>query len=300
MALLKKRICVYFVGKFKGTDAQGTSYAPGFSPAAVMGTLFNAVSSFRDSGLQKTGWASMSWMGLLPSWQVEAISFLNKLLAGHQPLDRILEGKLQEDAHVPAETVLLSDAMLQSPYLDLASLLQAKKDEEVTHSQASAAEAQATEQTTARAVESASEPVLEPAPEAEILAVPAELQDETMPDAAKPSLDRLACFPVLHVPETIVSVLEKHSGDHFVQCLEWADVRIKSFLDIQIKAAKPGLRDQLAGLKHGPTLYIYDVKCRVRKASEGILLQPFKRPVPADHHAWKRILQALWAEPSTS
>ena len=78
-------------------------------------------------------------------------------------------------------------------------------------------------------------------------------------------------------------------------------MRVRSFLNVRVKPTG-GWQEMREELKRacdsmGSTMFMHDTKLRLRNATDGILFQPFKRPVPLNLGHFKKFVHALWSDP---
>ncbi|CAE7283149.1 unnamed protein product [Symbiodinium sp. CCMP2592] len=292
IALLKKRVATFCINKFAGEDKGDVTYEPHRAPSQVLSAIFSSFSAVRSSGIMESSTASSSlgWLGLLPAYQIDVIMFLAKVLRGHASLDEIFDHCVTQDKIVPAETALVCEKMLKSGLFDLSGLLESKKESEL------------------KAPPDAPEPPKVEEKDSEKDEKPEEPDKETIlaggceeaPKSEPPRVNRVSWFSKLHIPQVIISVLEKHSDLYFEQVIEWAEIRVRAFMNLEVKeTAVPALKEQLARIKGGLScLFIMDVKSRLRLPSDGILLRPFRRPVPLNQSSFRKVLHALWNDPA--
>ena len=302
IALLKKRVATFCISKFKGVDLEGEVYEPNRAPSQVLSSIFSSIAAVNSSGVlgMLSSSSSLGWLGRLPAYQVEVIMFLSKVFRGHASLGQIFDDCVTQDKVVAAETALACEKMVKSGMFDLSALLELKKESE-SQAATEASEPQKVSQDAAAEAQTNDEKPEEP-DNATIMADGCEGDHADAPKQVHepPPLDRLSFFSKMSIPQVIVSVLEKHSDLYFEQVLEWAQVRARAFMAIEVKATTgQGLKDQLAQIKgDSPCLFIMDVKSRLRLPLDGILERPFKRPVPLNSAAYRKLLHALWNDPS--
>ena len=294
VALLKRRIATYCINKFKSKDEDGVVYEENRSPSKVL-QLFNTMAGFRDSKLHdSSARASLSWLGRLPSFQVDIIAFLGKMLRGHALLDSFLDKCVAKDALMPAETTLSDPDLAKGNLIDVQSLLALKKEFE----------------TLAQPVPVAEVPKEVPQPTSEAPPQPSEA-DEEMPandtqaepeDVVEPQrLDRLKWFSKLCIPDMVISVLEKHD-DSYYEIVDWVHMRVRAFLKLEVKGMHAkNLKEQLLAVKSqagGPCLVVLDVKARLRMPADDILHRPFRRAVPLEQSSFRKMCHAIWNDTS--
>ena len=299
-ALVKRRLTNLFATKLKGKDVKGGTYQPGYAPSQVFSTIFSSMAAFRATKLHETAYTSLSWVSQLPAWQVEVLQFGAKLLRGSPAVDAQLDQVLATDPLIPAEALFQSDLWQEGKLFDFRDMLEQRK----------------------AAMQPAPEPepkVQEPEPIKEVQETEAKNQDTSEEPEAMPQImadveedeaghkcvpqkvDRLASFNLLELPTDVVSVLQGGDDNYFEQVLDWARVRVNTFVDLEVKARNStGRRQQVKELyeRHGgtPFFIIYDVKCRLH-LKDDLISHPWKRPTPLNSNDFKYWLSAFWLDP---
>ena len=294
-ALLKRRIMTYLVGKFRGKDEETVDYTPGREPSKVL-QIFSTMEAFRSSLLSSHSTASLPWLAKLPNWQLDVLSFLTKMLRSNPTVDEALDVVLQKDLQISPEMALQSEALAKAELLDLQAVLAAKAEAEM-----------------AKAPEPVPVPAEEPAAPESPRKVEADEQDESQlvipsteqGESDMPSAPVAPCrqrhFGLLAIPEVVRDVLHKRPVEYYEEAVEWAKMRVRSFLNVRLKTSG-GWEEMRAEVKgacenFGSTMFVYDTKLRLRNATDGILFQPFKRPVPLSLANFKKFVHALWSDP---
>ena len=129
-ALLKRRIMTYLVGKFRGTDEETVDYTPGREPSKVL-QIFSTLEAFRSSDLSSDSTASLPWLAKLPSWQLDVLTFLTKMLRPNPSIEEALDVVMQKDLQISPEVALQSDAFTKTKALDLEAVLATKAEAEM-------------------------------------------------------------------------------------------------------------------------------------------------------------------------
>ena len=291
-ALLKRRIMTYLVGKFRGTDEETVDYTPGREPSKVL-QIFSTLEAFRSSDLSSDSTASLPWLAKLPSWQLDVLTFLTKMLRPNPSIEEALDVVMQKDLQISPEVALQSDAFTKTKALDLEAVLATKAEAEMPK---------------APEPVPAEEPA-EPPPavqdgekedESQLVIPPTEQGESDMPSAPVAPC-RLRHFGLLAIPEIVRDVLHKHSVEYYEEAVEWAKMRVRSFLNVRVKPTG-GWQEMREELKRacdsmGSTMFMHDTKLRLRNATDGILFQPVKRPVPLTLGHFKKFVHALWSDP---
>ena len=238
-------------------------------------------------------------MSQLPAWQVEALQFGAKLLRGSPAVDKQLDLVLAMDPLIPAESMFQSESWQKAKLFDFKDVLEQRR----------------------AALQPAPEPkVQEPVPIEEVKPVEpknpdaseepeampqimadVESDDEQRRQCVPQKIDRLASFNLLEIPTDVISTLQGGEDSYFEQVLDWARVRVNTFVDFEVKArTAAGKRQQVKELyeRHGgtPFFIVYDVKCRLH-VKDDLVSYPWKRPTPLNLTDFKQWLSAFWLDP---
>ena len=159
------------------------------------------------------GGERLSWIAELPSFWVEGLHFLLKLLKGqHSGLDEVLDSQLQKDALVQAEAVYMSGPFKILGLLDVMGMIEEHRK----------LLAPKPAETAAQAVEPTAPPATgeeKAEPEEEMPHVEAA---EPMPAAV---LDRKSFFPDMILHPVVLDVLNRVDEEKFHQLFDWASLR---------------------------------------------------------------------------
>ena len=72
---------------------------------------------------------------------------------------------------------------------------------------------------------------------------------------------------------------------------------------LEMKVKETDVRAQLASIvaanPASSYMYIFDVKARLRDLKDDLVANPFKRPVPLDLAAFKKVMHSLFHDPSS-
>lgn len=302
-ALLKRRITNLLTARLRGTDLPDEKYMAGYAPSQVFGTIFCSIAAFRASQLHETTYMALPWVSQLPSWQADAVQFAAKLLRGSNAVDKKLDEALAMDPLIPAETLFQSPQWQTAQLFDFKDILDQRK---------AAMEPPAPKLEAPKQEEP--EPAKpDPAPPVDTVDNPhepeamphvmAEVPEEEVPSGPAP-VDRLSFFSMLDIPSDIASTLQGGDDCYFEQVLDWARVKVNTFVELEIKSpTAQGKRNQVAALysrNGGTSLFIiYDVKCRLH-IKDDLLVNPWRRPTPLNAAEFKQWLSAFWLDPKVT
>ncbi|CAE7513458.1 unnamed protein product [Symbiodinium necroappetens] len=241
---------------------------------------------------------AVPWVSQLPSWQVDAVQFAAKMLRGSNAVDMKLDEALALDPLIPAETLFQSQQWQTALLFDFNEILDQRKT-------AMEPPAPVPKQEEPEPAKPDPAPPVEPPvdtphePEA-MPHVMAEVPEEEVPSGPA-ALDRLKFFSLLDIPSDIASTLQGGDDHYFEQVLDWARVKVNTFVEMEIKSpTAQGKRNQVEALykRNGGTSFfiVYDVKCRLH-IKDDLLVNPWRRPTPLNSAEFKQWLAAFWLDP---